>query len=152
MNKSRASAPIEQERSSPLLGSVLFQVLRAAEELEAQLEAALARVGLSLAQIGVLDSLVQAGKALTLGELAQRNRCVRSNITQLVDRLEAVGLVRRLDDPTDRRIRRAELTPAGRKAYAEGRRVVELEARRVAAALSGAEAAELERVLARLVP
>jgi DNA-binding MarR family transcriptional regulator len=46
--------------------------------------------------------------------LADRCACVRSNITQLVDRLEAEGLVRREADPRDRRSVRAELTAKGR--------------------------------------
>ena len=51
---------------------------------------------------------------MTLGTLADRCACVRSNITQLVDRLEAEKLVVRSDDPRDRRSIRAELTAAGR--------------------------------------
>jgi DNA-binding MarR family transcriptional regulator len=36
--------------------------------------------------------------------------CVRSNITQLIDRMQAEGLVRRIPDPQDRRSVRAALT------------------------------------------
>jgi len=39
----------------------------------------------------------------------------RSNVTGLVDRLEARRLVRRTDDPADRRAFNVVLTPAGRK-------------------------------------
>jgi DNA-binding MarR family transcriptional regulator len=41
--------------------------------------------------------------------------CVRSNITQLVDRLEADGLVKREADPADRRSIRAIITDAGKE-------------------------------------
>jgi DNA-binding MarR family transcriptional regulator len=49
--------------------------------------------------------------------LAEECACVRSNITQLVDRLEADKLVVRSDDPDDRRSIRAELTAEGRTRY-----------------------------------
>jgi DNA-binding MarR family transcriptional regulator len=51
--------------------------------------------------------------------------CVRSNMTQLIDRLEADKLVRRVDDPGDRRSIRAELTKEGRERYAEVLKIVE---------------------------
>jgi DNA-binding MarR family transcriptional regulator len=49
---------------------------------------------------------------------------VRSNITQLVDRLEADKLVVRSDDPRDRRSVRAELTEEGRSRHAGGLRAL----------------------------
>jgi len=39
----------------------------------------------------------------------------RSNVTGLVDRLERLGLVRRLNDTVDRRVNRVALTEAGRE-------------------------------------
>ena len=57
--------------------------------------------------------------------LAEQCSCVRSNITQLVDRLEAEKLVRRADDPKDRRSILAELTPEGRSRHAAGLRALE---------------------------
>ena len=68
--------------------------------LETRLEEVLSKVELSPPKYGALNQLVQAGKPLMLGELAARLTCVRSNITQLVDRLEADGLVERVEDPT----------------------------------------------------
>jgi DNA-binding MarR family transcriptional regulator len=93
--------------------TALFSVLQAAHALENKLEAALGRAGLSMAKFSVLTELVNAGKPLTLGELAARVSCVRSNMTQLVDRLEADGLVRRVQCPTDRRSVNAEITESG---------------------------------------
>ena len=57
--------------------------------------------------------------------LAEQCACVRSNITQLVDRLEADKLVRRADDPKDRRSILAELTAEGRTRHAAGLRAIE---------------------------
>ena len=130
---------------------MLFHVIGAAHQLEARLEAGLAKVGLSVAKLGVLKALAETDEPLPLSDLAERVRCVRSNITQLVDRLEGDRLVRRVDDPDDRRVRRATLTAAGRKAYTIGTRIVAGAEADVARALSPADAAALERMLGTLV-
>ena len=98
----------------------LGQFLQSLHAVESRLEAALEPVALSLAKFGVLAQLAAAGEPLPLSTLAERRACVRSNITQLVDRLEADGLVRRSDDPKDRRSVRAELTEDGRARYETG--------------------------------
>ena len=91
-----------------------FQVLDTLGAVASRLEAALEPVGLSLAKFGVLARLVSAGEPLPLSTLAERSACVRSNITQLVDRLESDKLVVRVSDPHDRRLVRAALTAEGR--------------------------------------
>jgi len=76
----------------------LFAVLHAASSLEARVESRLAEVGLSLPKLAALHHLSQAGDSLPLGQLAERLACVKSNVTQLVDRLESDGLVTRAAD------------------------------------------------------
>jgi DNA-binding MarR family transcriptional regulator len=106
-------------------GSVAFTVIAALNAVESRFEAALEPLGLSLAKLGALSRLVAAGEPLPLGTLAERCACVRSNITQLVDRLEADGLVARADDARDRRSIRAGLTAEGRRRQAAGLRALE---------------------------
>ena len=101
-----------------------FSVLHAARVIEERMDAALGRVSLSMAKQGALTQLALAGEPLTLSQLATRLSCVRSNMTQLVDRLEADGLVKRLDDPSDRRSVRAELTALGRERQHAGARAM----------------------------
>jgi DNA-binding MarR family transcriptional regulator len=48
-----------------------------------------------------------------MGRLAETLSCDASNVTGLVDRLEARGLVRRLPSANDRRVKVLQLTPAG---------------------------------------
>src|SRR6201995_3518532 len=98
----------------------LFAVLHASNVLEAKVETRLSEIGLSLAKLAALNRLTEAGESLPLGQLAERLSCVKSNVTQLVDRLEADGLVSRTSDPSDRRSRLPVLTDAGRSAYAKG--------------------------------
>lgn len=99
---------------------LLLGLLQAARSVQDRLESTLEAIGLSGAKFQALDALVQAGKPLALSELAGCLKCVRSNVTQLADRLEADGLVRRVDDPSDRRAIRAVVTPLGVERHAAG--------------------------------
>jgi len=128
----------------------LFAVLHTSSVLESRVEAKLSEIGLSLAKLAALHRLSEAGESLPLGQLAERLSCVKSNVTQLVDRLEADGLVARAADPNDRRSRLAVLTDAGRSAYEKGRRI-QLDAEEALfGALTAEESATLHTLLAKL--
>lgn len=106
----------------------MFALIETGAQLQTGLEQALARVGLSLAKHRVLATLAEAGGSMRLSELAARQHCVRSNITQMVDRLEHESLVRREPDPADRRTIRAVLTSEGRaRARAGAEEVAQVE-------------------------
>lgn len=121
---------------SDMNDSIVKAMILAARRVEERLEAELAEVGLSGAKFGALDVLVDEGKPIILSELAAKLTCVRSNITQLVDRLEADGLVKRTDDPADRRAVYAEVSALGRKRHAAGAKVVNAVYQAVARELS----------------
>jgi DNA-binding MarR family transcriptional regulator len=126
-------------------------LIEAARTLEMRLEQALAPYQLSLAKFGVLRCLVHESRALPLSAIAQRQRCVRSNMTQLADRLEADGLVRRVDDPQDRRAVLAEPTDAGRAAYQMAEQVLRAEEERFLGSLSDHERATMTDLVRRFV-
>ena len=128
----------------------LFALLHAAGSAEGFVESKLAAVGLSIPKLAALSRLVDAGDSLPLGQLAERLACVKSNVTQLVDRLETDGLVERAPDPNDRRSRLAVLTEAGRRAYEKGSRVQGDAERHLFEALSGDDSARLADILAKL--
>jgi DNA-binding MarR family transcriptional regulator len=128
----------------------MYSLMQAARTLEAHMEEALATVELSMAKFGALSKLVAARAPLPLSELAAQVSCVRSNMTQLVDRLEAEGLVRRVDDPEDRRSVRAEITALGQRKHAAGVRVVEVVQTEFVASLPKDDQAAFERVLSAL--
>jgi DNA-binding MarR family transcriptional regulator len=67
---------------------------------------------LSPAQCHVLH-LIVPGQPIPMGKLAESLSCDASNVTGLVDRLESRGLIHRIADSTDRRVKVLELTPAG---------------------------------------
>ena len=128
----------------------LLAVLHAAHAAEAEVEAKLNEVQLSMAKLMALKALSEAGESLPLGQLAERLSCVKSNITQLVDRLEADGLVARKLDANDRRTKLAVLTAAGRKACNEGTRVQQGVERALLKRLTRDEARMLETLISKM--
>jgi DNA-binding MarR family transcriptional regulator len=128
----------------------LFDLLRAANSFESFVESRLVDVGLSLPKLAALNRLVEAGDSLPLGQLAERLACVKSNVTQLVDRLEADGFVSRTADPGDGRSRLAVVTAAGRKAYEQGSRLHREAERELFGVLSDDESAALASILGKL--
>jgi DNA-binding MarR family transcriptional regulator len=127
-----------------------YALVHAAQAIEDRWQEALAGVGLSTAKQGALTVLVEAGEPLSLSELAARLTCVRSNITQLVDRLDAEGLVRRVENPADRRSKKAAITPLGVERQSAGARALERVQRELGSALSGVDLPGLERLLNKL--
>src|SRR4051794_22752087 len=67
---------------------------------------------LSSAQCHVLH-LIEPERPLPMGRLAETLGCDASNVTGLVDRLEARGLVQRRASSDDRRVKVIQLTPSG---------------------------------------
>ena len=72
----------------------------------------LAELHLTLPQALLLRQL---GDALPMNEAAGKLHCDPSNVTGIVDRLEARGLIERQHVATDRRVKQLALTAAGRR-------------------------------------
>ncbi|HEX5073709.1 MAG TPA: MarR family transcriptional regulator [Gemmatimonadaceae bacterium] len=136
----------EIERRDP----IFFMLLDAGRAQFARLEEALKSVGLSAAKYKVLSQIAKSKEPVPLRLLAEEQQCVASNVTTLVDRLEADGLVRRVDDPADRRSRRAELTELGKEKAEAGARVVADVEAAFAESLGPTERLALAKVLGSL--
>ena len=96
-------------------------------------------------EYGVLYALSSAPEGLRITELGEDVLLTQPGMSRLVARLEARGLVRRVDDPEDARACRIRLTPAG---AATQRRIGRTHARHVAEAMSrNLDRRELERLL-----
>jgi len=78
----------------------------------AQLPSLAAELQLSPAQCHLLR-LIEPGRPVPMGQLAETLACDASNVTGLVDRLESRGLVRRRSSAADRRVKVLDLTPSG---------------------------------------
>jgi DNA-binding MarR family transcriptional regulator len=126
---------------------IAFSLIHAAHSIEGHFEKALATVNLSSPKFAALSVLVAQDQPLSLSELAEKLTCVRSNVTQLVDRLEADGLVKRTDDPSDRRGVLAEVTKLGRERHTAGLQVVNEVHEQVAKQLSAVDQSVLKRAL-----
>jgi DNA-binding MarR family transcriptional regulator len=136
-------------KNAPSDRPAVLALLRLAARVEERLEKALEGEGLSIARLKVLNDLVESGP-LPLSALASRQNCVRSNITQLVDRLEADGLVRRVADPTDRRSVRAQLTEKGRERQVRGQARLAATEEEIMARFSAEERAALSSLFQAL--
>ena len=105
---------------------------------------------LSPAQCHVLH-LLEPGRPVPMGRLAQTLSCDASNVTGLIDRLEARGYIRRQPSPDDRRVKVLELTTTGCRRRAE--LVKHLKSAVVPLArLSAADQRRLVRLLEGIVP
>ncbi|MGW0999622.1 MarR family winged helix-turn-helix transcriptional regulator [Streptomyces sp. NPDC002520] len=76
-------------------------------------------LGVTPAQSRLLRTLAHYGSPPRMADLAERLEVVPRAVTTLVDGLEAGGKVRRVPDPTNRRVTRIELTDEGRAALRE---------------------------------
>ena len=128
----------------------LATLLHAAHTAEHEVEARLGAMGLSLAKLAALKALADAGESLPLTQLAERLSCVKSNITQLVDRLEVDGFVQRQPDQNDRRTRLATLTAAGRQACRDGVKVQRAAEQELLGNLTAAESRALAGLLGKI--
>lgn len=83
-----------------------------------RLPSASVEVALSPVQCHVLH-LMEPGRPVPMGRLAATLSCDASNVTGLVDRLEARGLVQRRPSAADRRVKVLHLTPVGERLRAQ---------------------------------
>lgn len=85
-----------------------------------------------------------------LKDLADRLRIAPRSATEVVDQLEAKGLVRREADPTDRRATLIVATDAGRQLFSDVQAERRDKSNEYFAKLNGSDRAELARILAQL--
>ena len=92
----------------------------------------------------MLLSFTRAG-ALPLGKIGERLQVHRTSVTNIIDKLEADGLVRRVPHAEDRRATLAEITDAGRAAAKAATEVLNAES----SASRRSRRGDLERAHAR---
>ena len=103
--------------------AAVTSVMRAQQVLMARLNALLRPHGLTFPRYEALMllSFTRAG-ALPLGKIGERLQVHRTSVTNIIDKLEADGLVRRVPHAEDRRATLAEITDAGRATANGGHR------------------------------
>lgn len=105
-----------QARHVAPVGLDVLQQLRVLVRLAGNHSAQIERsTGISGAQLWALDEVARAD-GLRVGELARRLRVHQTTASNLLNRLEAAGLVRKGRSPDDQRIVHIHLSAAGRRA------------------------------------
>lgn len=91
-------------------------IMRAQQIVLARVDDALKPFELTFARYEALVLLTFSRRgSLPLGKMGERLMIHPTSVTNIVDRLEAQGLVRRVDHPTDRRTTLCEITDDGRR-------------------------------------
>jgi DNA-binding MarR family transcriptional regulator len=133
----------------PRTPGAAFLVAQVGAHAAARFAKRLARLHLQPQHAGALRVLSSAD-GLTQRGLAQRLGMFPSRAVALVDELEQRGLVRRGEDPEDRRSYSLHLTEKGRRALAEVGRVAREHQDALLAALDERERDQLAEILARV--
>ena len=111
------------------------------------------RFGLSRGEVGALSALRISGPPYRLSptRLAKGLMLSSAGITSRIDRLERRGLVRRLDDPDDRRGVIIELTDDGRDVVDEAVAALAISDRQLLERLDPQEVEQLEGLLRKVL-
>jgi MarR family transcriptional regulator, transcriptional regulator for hemolysin len=105
--------------------------------------------GGSLGTWAVLNAVSEQG-SVSQKDLAAHSHLEGATITHHIDRLEQLGLVRRLVDPADRRVRKIEATPEGVDLHKQLVAAARDFERTVFAGVTDAERETLRRALDRI--
>lgn len=125
-------------------------IRQAARQITQLYDAALASTGLRVTQYSVIAVLDRLGPS-TLQELAAELVMDRSTLGHNLRPLEREGLVVLATDPRDKRTRRLELTPEGKKRLEQARRAWRRAQEQFESRYGEADAKELRRLLLRAV-
>ncbi|MEV5601956.1 MarR family transcriptional regulator [Streptomyces sp. NPDC052299] len=135
-------------RTDPLTLEVIELIGSVVARYYEEYDRAAAEHSLTGAQARVLGLL--SVEPLPMRRIAQKLKCEPSNVTGIVDRLEARGLVERRPDPADRRVKLAAPTERGAATAAQLRDALDF-AREPLAGLSAADRTVLRDLLRRML-
>ncbi|MEU0374933.1 MarR family transcriptional regulator [Streptomyces sp. NPDC006283] len=136
------------QRTDPVTLEVVELIGAVVSRYHAEYEQAAAEHTLTGAQARVLALLSM--ESTPMRRIAQKLKCEPSNVTGIVDRLEARGLVERRPDPGDRRVKLAAATQEGRDTARRLRESLDF-AREPLAQLTAAERTVLRDLLQRML-
>ncbi|OLT40381.1 MarR family transcriptional regulator [Saccharomonospora sp. CUA-673] len=113
------AAQLWEERIGPSgTMAAVTGVMRVQQIVQSAVDGALKTQGLTFARYEALVLLTFSQRgALPMRVMGERLQLHPTSVTNIVDRLEKDGLVKRLPHPTDRRTTLVEITDAGRERY-----------------------------------
>jgi DNA-binding MarR family transcriptional regulator len=132
---------------------VTARLSRVGAHLARRQDAVFGRFGLGRGEVGALSALRIAGPPHRLSptHLAKGLMLSSAGVTSRIERLERRGLVRRLDDPNDRRGVLIELTDAGLDAVDAALAAISVRDRQLMERLEPQELTQLEVILRKLL-
>jgi len=133
--------------SDPVTDDVVALLARIVDRFVASYESAAAAQGLTTVQAKVLAALEEP---LPMHRIADKLKSERSNVTGIIDRLEARGLVERRPAEHDRRVKNIVATDEGRELAGNFQRALGFAAEPLAA-LGPGDRVRLRDLLSRLV-
>ncbi|MFJ9628188.1 MarR family winged helix-turn-helix transcriptional regulator [Streptomyces sp. NPDC101175] len=148
MSTPEKTRPDPARRADPVTLEVVELIGDVVARFYEDYEAAAGDHSLTGAQARLLSLL--SLEPLPMRKLAQKLKCEPSNVTGIVDRLEARGLVERRPDPADRRVKLAATTDEGRRVARSLRESLRF-AREPLAGLSDDERSTLRGLLRRML-
>jgi DNA-binding MarR family transcriptional regulator len=140
--RSQWSARWEPDVSDAMAAAT--SIMRAQQVVLAAVDGALRPFGLTFARYEGLVLLLHSRRGLLpLGKMGQRLMIHPTSVTNIIDRLEQQGLVRRLPHPTDGRTTLAELTDEGRRLAQRATKAVN----QMAFGLDGLSTSDLQQLM-----
>ncbi|MBY0360182.1 MAG: MarR family transcriptional regulator [Candidatus Obscuribacterales bacterium] len=100
--------------TSALSTKLWLSLWKASRSIEAHAHRSIASLDMSGTDFGILEALLHKGP-LPVNTIGKKILLTSGSITTAVDRLEERGLVERIDDASDRRVRLVRLTASGTK-------------------------------------
>ncbi|MEO1668942.1 MAG: MarR family transcriptional regulator [Chloroflexota bacterium] len=119
-------------------------------QMRTRIDSELEDAGLSGIQLWALKNLIDTEELLGISQLAACINSGRSNATQLVDRMESDGLVKRVPHPEDRRSVQIQVTEEGLRRFEAGETIRRRVAHEMTQRLTSQELDQLIMLLSRI--
>ncbi|HTN82854.1 MAG TPA: MarR family winged helix-turn-helix transcriptional regulator [Sorangium sp.] len=138
-----------ERRKRASLGQLLLRSARLLDERAVARVARRGAPGVRRAHTALMPYIDLEGTRLT--DLAERARVTKQAVGQVVEELEAMGVVERTPDPDDRRAKRVRFTPHGLKALLHGLGVLQELEEELTRSLGQKQMASLKKGLTALL-
>jgi MarR family 2-MHQ and catechol resistance regulon transcriptional repressor len=132
--------------TGPHIRLVLWKAAKAVEKVD---KTSIAQTGLGLSDFAIMEALLHKGP-LPINQIGEKVLLTSGSMTAAINRLEKVGLVKRVQDHCDGRYFYVHLTKPGRKIIKEAYRNHQLNLEKIAEILTNEERKELVRLLKKI--
>lgn len=122
---------IDNHDNVPTHQEMMEALVACAKTIMMHMDVALESAGLSGPKMWALRHLIESENPMGITDLAECIHSVKSNATQIVDRMEADGLVQRVPNPEDRRSVIIEVTEEGRERFEAGMAIMKSNAEHI---------------------